>query len=113
MGGKKRDQDEDAEERPHGLAGSHLDPDKRPRLSATSRTRTTSETIDLGAVTRAGGEAYGKGAHPYYIGDGVINGWEEYAWLMKPGQPRGLRERGAGCQQVRAQQSHWASAQGH
>jgi len=37
-------------------------------------------------------EAYGKGAHPYYIGDGVINGWEEYAWLMKPGQPHGLRE---------------------
>ena len=37
-------------------------------------------------------EAYGKGAHPYYIGDGVINGWEEYAWLMKPSQPRGLRD---------------------
>jgi len=37
-------------------------------------------------------EAYGKGAHPYYIGDGVINGWEEYAWLMKPGQARGLRD---------------------
>ena len=37
-------------------------------------------------------EAYGKGAHPYYIGDGVINGWEEYAWLMKLGQPRGLRD---------------------
>ncbi len=37
-------------------------------------------------------EAYGKGAHPYYIGDGVINGWEEYAWLMKPGKPRGLRD---------------------
>ena len=37
-------------------------------------------------------EAYGKGAHPYYIGDGVINGWEEYAWLMKPGEPRGLRD---------------------
>ena len=37
-------------------------------------------------------EAYGKGAHPYYIGDGVINGWEEYAWLMQPGQPRGLRD---------------------
>jgi len=37
-------------------------------------------------------EAYGKGAHPYYIGDGVINGWEEYAWLMKPGQPKGLRD---------------------
>jgi len=37
-------------------------------------------------------EAYGKGAHPYYIGDGVINGWEEYAWLMKPGQAQGLRD---------------------
>lgn len=37
-------------------------------------------------------EAYGKGAHPYYIGDGVINGWEEYAWMMKPGQPKGLRD---------------------
>ena len=37
-------------------------------------------------------EAYGKGAHPYYIGDGVINGWEEYAWLMKPGDARGLRD---------------------
>ncbi len=37
-------------------------------------------------------EAYGKGAHPYYVGDGVINGWEEYAWLEKPGQPKGLRD---------------------
>ncbi|HEY3761195.1 MAG TPA: hypothetical protein VGN23_05560 [Verrucomicrobiae bacterium] len=37
-------------------------------------------------------EAYGKGAHPYYIGDGVINGWEEYATLMKPGQPKSLRD---------------------
>jgi hypothetical protein len=37
-------------------------------------------------------EAYGKGAHPYYVGDGVINGWEEYDILMKPGQPRGLRD---------------------
>lgn len=37
-------------------------------------------------------EAYGKGAHPYYIGDGVINGWEEYSWMMKPGQPKGLRD---------------------
>lgn len=37
-------------------------------------------------------EAYGKGAHPYYIGSGVIDGWEEYEWLMKPGQPRGLRD---------------------
>lgn len=37
-------------------------------------------------------EAYGKGAHPYYVGDGVINGWEEYEWLMKPGQAQGLRD---------------------
>jgi hypothetical protein len=37
-------------------------------------------------------EAYGKGAHPYYIGQGVIEGWEEYAWMMKPGEPRGLRD---------------------
>ncbi len=37
-------------------------------------------------------EAYGKGAHPYYIGDGVINGWEEYKTMMKPGQPKGLRD---------------------
>jgi hypothetical protein len=37
-------------------------------------------------------EAYGKGAHPYYIGGGVIDGWEEYAWMMKPGTPKGLRD---------------------
>ena len=37
-------------------------------------------------------EAYGKGAHPYYVGQGVIDGWEEYATLMKPGQPKGLRD---------------------
>ena len=37
-------------------------------------------------------EAYGKGAHPYYIGQGVIEGWEEYAWMMKPGEPQGLRD---------------------
>lgn len=37
-------------------------------------------------------EAYGKGAHPYYIGSGVIDGWEEYAWMMKPGEPKGLRD---------------------
>jgi hypothetical protein len=37
-------------------------------------------------------EAYGKGAHPFYIGDGVINGWEEYAQIMKPGCPKGLRD---------------------
>ena len=37
-------------------------------------------------------EAYGKGAHPYYVGDGVINGWEEYAKIMQPGRPKGLRD---------------------
>ncbi len=37
-------------------------------------------------------EAYGKGAHPYYIGQGVIEGWEEYAWMMKDGQAKGLRD---------------------
>ncbi len=37
-------------------------------------------------------EAYGKGAHPYYIGNGVIEGWEEMSRLMKPGEPRGLRD---------------------
>lgn len=62
MGGKARDKDEEKDDRPHGLAGSHLDPDKRPRLSATSRARTTSEIVDLSAVTRAVAEAYDKGA---------------------------------------------------
>lgn len=37
-------------------------------------------------------EVYGKGAHPNYIGKGVIEGWEEYAWLMYPQDPRGLRD---------------------
>jgi hypothetical protein len=37
-------------------------------------------------------EVYGKGAHPFYIGDGVINGWEEYAKIMEPGRPKGLRD---------------------
>lgn len=37
-------------------------------------------------------EVYGKGAHPYYSGQGVIGGWEEYAWLMKPCEAKGLRD---------------------
>jgi len=37
-------------------------------------------------------EYYGKGAHPYYVGDGVINGWEESAKIMKPGQMKSLSE---------------------
>lgn len=37
-------------------------------------------------------EYYGKGAHPDYIGDGVINGWEEAPLINPPGQPTGLRD---------------------
>jgi hypothetical protein len=37
-------------------------------------------------------EAYGKGAHPYYIGQGVIDGWEEYAWMKSSTQAKGLRD---------------------
>jgi hypothetical protein len=37
-------------------------------------------------------EGYGKGAHPYYIGQGVIDGWEEYQWMMRPDQMQGLRD---------------------
>jgi len=37
-------------------------------------------------------EGYGKGAHPYYIGQGVIDGWEEYQWMSRAGQPKGLRD---------------------
>lgn len=37
-------------------------------------------------------EAYGKESHPYYVANGVIDGWEEYAQIMKPGQPQGLRD---------------------
>lgn len=32
---------------------------------------------------QAAREYEGKGAYPNYIGDGLINGFEEYAWLMK------------------------------
>jgi hypothetical protein len=34
-------------------------------------------------------EAYGKGAFPYYVGQGVIDGWEEYATHLGP---KGLRD---------------------
>jgi hypothetical protein len=37
-------------------------------------------------------EAYGKGAHPYYVARGVIEGWEEFNWLMPAGASRGLRD---------------------
>jgi hypothetical protein len=39
-------------------------------------------------------EGYGKGSHPYYIGKGVIEGWEEFAWLMRPCEAKGLRDIG-------------------
>jgi hypothetical protein len=37
-------------------------------------------------------EVYGKGAYPFYIGQGVIEGWEEYEWMMYPTDPKGLRD---------------------
>jgi len=37
-------------------------------------------------------EVYGKGAYPFYIGKGVIEGWEEYEWMMYPTDPKGLRD---------------------
>jgi hypothetical protein len=37
-------------------------------------------------------EAYGKGAHPYYIGQGVIGGWEDMAWVNPPGRAKGLAD---------------------
>lgn len=35
---------------------------------------------------------YGKNAHPYYIGKGVIEGWEEFAWLKSEGPALCLRD---------------------
>jgi len=35
---------------------------------------------------------YGKNAHPYYIGKGVIEGWEEFAWLKNEGPALCLRD---------------------
>jgi hypothetical protein len=37
-------------------------------------------------------EVYGKGAYPFYVGQGVIEGWEEYEWMMYPTDPKGLRD---------------------
>ena len=37
-------------------------------------------------------EFEGKGASPNYIGKGVIDGWEEYAWINPAGRPDGLRD---------------------
>ncbi|MCF1713695.1 hypothetical protein L0U88_03505 [Flavihumibacter sp. RY-1] len=36
-------------------------------------------------------EAYGKGAHPYYVANGVIEGWEEYRYLQPDYPYKGLR----------------------
>ncbi|MBQ7288792.1 MAG: hypothetical protein IJW78_03575 [Clostridia bacterium] len=41
---------------------------------------------------QAAREYEGKGAYPNYIGDGVINGYEEFQWLMKPDAPQCLRD---------------------
>jgi hypothetical protein len=37
-------------------------------------------------------EAYGKAAHPYYNGQGVIDGWEEYKQTMGDKKPKGLKD---------------------
>jgi hypothetical protein len=37
-------------------------------------------------------EFYGKGAHPYYIGQGVIEGWEDMDWINPPGRAKGLQD---------------------
>ncbi len=37
-------------------------------------------------------EYYGKGAHPYYVFDGVLNGFEEYSQIMRPGEKQGLSD---------------------
>ncbi|MEQ2456395.1 Ig-like domain-containing protein, partial [Flavonifractor hominis] len=41
---------------------------------------------------QAAREYEGKGAYPNYIGDGVINGYEEYEWSMSPDQNQSLRD---------------------
>lgn len=35
---------------------------------------------------------YGKNTHPYYIGQGVIEGWEEFAWIKNEGPASCLRD---------------------
>lgn len=37
-------------------------------------------------------DSYGKGAHPYYNGLGVIEGWEEYEKIMKEGENKGIQD---------------------
>lgn len=37
-------------------------------------------------------EYYGKGAHPAYVFNGLINGFEEYSQLMQPGEKQGLKD---------------------
>lgn len=41
---------------------------------------------------QAAREYEGKGAYPNYIADGVINGFEEYKWLMPDNRQRSLRD---------------------
>jgi hypothetical protein len=37
-------------------------------------------------------EYYGKGAHADYVFDGMLNGFEEFSQIMKPGQKHGIRD---------------------
>lgn len=41
---------------------------------------------------QAAREYEGKGAYPNYIGDGVINGYEEFKWLMKESETHCLKD---------------------
>ena len=37
-------------------------------------------------------EYYGKGAHPVYVFDGMLNGYEEFSQLMKPDEKQGIKD---------------------
>jgi hypothetical protein len=37
-------------------------------------------------------EYYGKGAHADYVFDGMLNGFEEFSQIMKPGQKHGIKD---------------------
>jgi hypothetical protein len=37
-------------------------------------------------------DCYGKAAHPYYIGQGLIDGWEEYKFMQPNAQYNGLKD---------------------
>ena len=37
-------------------------------------------------------EYYGKGAHPVYMFDGMLNGYEEFSQIMNPGEKQGIKD---------------------